>query len=115
MIFMMEKFVNPMPEDELKKIWKIAAQNWRLPYWDWANDSNVPELLTKPRVKIVDTVDPFGKNPLFKEVDNPMWRFRMPTGKPMGDDSHGDYKINYVDGLPVSSQWHPRSCQYSCL
>ena len=82
-----------------KEIWEFAANHWRLPYWDWADNSNVPKLIELPSVTIVVSVTPRKT----MDVENPLWKFKMPTGKPMGDKVHGKFAITYADGLPVSS------------
>ena len=98
---MIEEIVNPMPDGQEKQLWKIAAQTWRLPYWDWASNSNVPELLTKELLEIVESASIVGGVKI-RKVHNPLWKFSMNTGKPMGDESHGPYKIEPDESFPVS-------------
>jgi hypothetical protein len=95
-----------VPDSE-KELWKSAAQHWRLPYWDWAADQpyvkdfGVPELTTLEKVDIV--LPNLGK----ANVDNPLWKFTNPNGKPMGDRSMGKYAIAADGDLPVCSCVYP--------
>ncbi|KAF8534625.1 common central domain of tyrosinase-domain-containing protein [Trichophaea hybrida] len=91
--------INTTVPDSEKELWKSAAQHWRLPYWDWAaeqpyiKDFGVPELTTLEKV---DIILPNGKT----TVDNPLWKFTNPNGKPMGDISMGKYAIAADGDLP---------------
>lgn len=66
---------------------KDAAQQWRLPFWDWASkkpvenappDYDVPQLIRLESVKIRG---PEG----WKWVKNPLYVFKMPGNVPMSD------------------------------
>ena len=81
-----------------KPIWEFSANNWRLPYWDWAQDTKVPELVRIPTVPIRISSTNEVKTP----VTNPLNKFTMPGDLPMGDESWGPNRINFADGLPVS-------------
>ena len=71
-------------ENELR----IAASSWRLPYWDWAKNPQIPKLLRPVRFRI----------PLVKrEVDNPLYKFKMPRGKKMSDYGVGPLKTMEFD------------------
>jgi Common central domain of tyrosinase len=82
--------------------WKTAAQQWRLPYWDWAvkqdylspRNYGVPEVFTQQRVTILDF------NGSQVQVDNPLWRFVNPRKVAMGASSMAQFGIR---GQPV---WH---------
>lgn len=82
--------------------WTTAAQQWRLPYWDWAvkqdylspSNYGVPEVFTQQSVTILD----FNGSQI--QVDNPLWRFVNPRNVAMGDPSMKNLGIR---GQPV---WH---------
>jgi len=75
--------------------WKTAAQQWRLPYWDWAvkqdylspRNYGVPEVFTQQRVTISDF------NGSQVQVDNPLWRFVNPRKVAMGASSMAQFGI----------------------
>ncbi|KAH6849645.1 tyrosinase [Chaetomium sp. MPI-CAGE-AT-0009] len=55
---------------------RAAANSWRLPFWDWAKNPEIPKLVRPARFRI----------PLIKkEIDNPLYKFKMPNGRKMGD------------------------------
>jgi hypothetical protein len=74
---------NNKPSEE--KLWRKAASQFRLPYWDWAKkqdytrDFALPQIFTRDQVLIIT---PEGGKELF---DNPLVRFTNPSGNPMGD------------------------------
>ena len=79
--------------DEEKAEWYKAADTWRLPYWDWSTEC-VPEAVKMDKVNI-DT--PVFRTPVL--VDNPLHKFRNPTGVPMGHSSMEVFKIpSHNDG-----------------
>ncbi|KAL3472854.1 hypothetical protein BJX99DRAFT_261920 [Aspergillus californicus] len=61
-----------------KEIFRQDASTWRLPYWDWAKHPKIPQLLSRPTLKM--SVD--GQ---IIEKGNPLSQFRMPGGQKMGD------------------------------
>lgn len=70
-----------------------AAQKWRLPFWDWAKNPKMPALLCWPTVTI---------GLLRKKIDNPLYKFKMPNGKTMGDYGVVTLKSpEYDDALEV--------------
>lgn len=92
--------------NEPKQDWIEAADNWRLPYWDWAREQTyiskfaVPEVLTLVKVKVQPPGDldvTYIWNPLW-EFENPM---KAPTGEPLsfGDVDMGQWRIrpDFVD------------------
>ena len=85
----MSDIVPNIPSSE-QATWMAAAQNWRMPYWDWAasyNEAGLPALLTSETITIVkpgNTSD---------SVPNPMVRFSNPTGWAMGDAKMKDLRI----------------------
>ena len=76
-------------------MWRNAANQWRLPYWDWAvpqpyiNDFGVPKVCTFEDVTISM---PYGKS---QTIANPLKKFSNPKKDanghpvPMGDSSMG--------------------------
>jgi tyrosinase len=105
----MLEIIATIPEDQ-QAPWKLAASQWRLPYWDWAavqpyiNNYGVPELLTLQKVNIVLPKSNLQKVPF----DNPLWKFTNPSGTPMGDSSMGDVAIQ-ADGDMLWDQCVPTS------
>jgi len=75
--------------------WTTAAQQWRLPYWDWAvkqdylspSNYGVPEVFTQQSVTILD----FNGSQI--QVDNPLWRFVNPRNVAMGASSMGNLGV----------------------
>ncbi|EGC49733.1 tyrosinase [Histoplasma capsulatum var. duboisii H88] len=57
-------------EDE----WQEAAFHWRLPFWDWAKNPQIPKLMCFKRIQL--------RFPAMT-VDNPFYKFKMPKGEKM--------------------------------
>lgn len=83
---MVATIIPKFPVDQQKEL-KNAAQEWRLPFWDWASkkpiegaspDYDVPQLVRLESVKIRG---PKGWN----WVKNPLYVFKMPNNVPMSD------------------------------
>ena len=55
---------NEDKQDELREI----AKKWRLPYWDWGLDTDVPELLKLDKFKLQKLKGLNGED----EIDNPL-------------------------------------------
>ena len=84
------------------KEWVQAAKRWRLPYWDWAAEPRLPDLMLNKCITIIDSWDGVSPPKLTPEpVPNPMYSFQMPGGKRMGDESYGDYRIDGNEDGPV--------------
>src|SRR5215469_1217 len=86
---MMKDIVSQIPSSE-QADWAAAAQNWRLPYWDWAasyNTASLPVLLTSETITIRK---PGNKS---ASVPNPLARFSNPNGLAMGDSKMKDLRI----------------------
>ncbi|OTB01835.1 hypothetical protein M426DRAFT_265564 [Hypoxylon sp. CI-4A] len=79
--------------------WVLAAKRWRLPYWDWAAKSKLPDLVRHEKIRVIKSWKGQGQ-PQFEELDNPMYRFQMPGHKPMGDNAYGDYRIDNKEDDP---------------
>lgn len=94
---MMEEALTRAEETEE---WILAAQRWRLPYWDWAVNPSLPDLFRDRSICIIKSWTGQGQ-PQMEEVDNPMYRFQMPGGSRMGDESYGDYRIDNKEDDPV--------------
>lgn len=80
--------------------WRDAAKTWRLPYWDWASEPRLPELVRNEDITIIDGWVQ-GSQPTTTTVPNPMYRFRMPGGAAMGDPIYGDYRVDGNEDGPV--------------
>ncbi|KAF4626245.1 hypothetical protein G7Y89_g11919 [Cudoniella acicularis] len=65
-----------------------AAKKWRLPFWDWAKNPKMPDLLCWPTIKI---------GLIRKTIDNPLYKFKMPKGKKMGAYGVGTLKSPEYD------------------
>lgn len=85
----MKDIIPTIPSSE-QATWTAAAQNWRLPYWDWAasyNEASLPVLLTSENITISK---PGNKS---ESVHNPLVRFSNPSGLAMGDAKMRDLRI----------------------
>ena len=84
--------------DSLKSTYVAAAQNFRMPYWDWAArvgsvSSAFPSALAATRVSVIGTD---GKTTV---IDNPLYSFSFPKesltdGEITGGVSCGDLKLS---------------------
>ncbi|KAL7900614.1 Monophenol monooxygenase [Trichoderma sp. SZMC 28014] len=95
-MMLFERTISDIMMEEAKTrgpVWILAAKRWRLPYWDWASEPRLPELVLTETISIIDSWNP-NSGAQKKVVTNPMYRFRMPGGLPMGDSKHGDYRID---------------------
>lgn len=91
--------------DQDRSAWQAAASRWRLPYWDWAATNRLPELVCNQNINVVTSWNSDTGTPDKKSVPNPMYRFQMPGGQPMGHKSYGNYRIDPSDGLPVRAPY----------
>ena len=64
-------------DEEGKSKFRMAADKWRLPFWDWAKNPSMPKLLCWRTIQI-----PFLNS---TTIQNPLYQFRMPGGAKMGD------------------------------
>lgn len=100
-----------LPSKE-KQIWLDAANQFRLPYWDWARKQTyigtfgLPELFTQEVVKILRPDGTYDDN-----YTNPLWKFQNPKGPnvPMGDPSMGKWAIKDDSSGPVRAYSSCRS------
>lgn len=77
---------------------EAAAKAWRLPYWDWAANNQVPLLAQEKEVQVTTK---FGTSP----IKNPLYQYDLPEGKTfgtMGPPSNQTYVLTSADGLPAS-------------
>ena len=96
--------------DPEKETWKKAADQFRLPYWDWARkqsytrDYGVPEICTAYTWSVIKP----GTKDTYEDINNPLTGYLNPKkdehGKnvPMGDPSMGQNAIKNNGPLPVS-------------
>ncbi|KAI9050966.1 hypothetical protein LZ554_005076 [Drepanopeziza brunnea f. sp. 'monogermtubi'] len=69
--------------------YKVAADNFRIPYWDWASTPTMPDVVNQPTVQIVTPSGP-------QNVTNPTFRYNFkkfpldPVNFPATDDLAGD-------------------------
>lgn len=73
------------------------SRDWAAPQ-PYIKNFGLPEICTLDKVPIVRPDSNMRK----VLVDNPLWKFSNPSGKPMGDKSMGQYAIPPDDNLPVS-------------
>ena len=98
---MVQEIIPQYTDDSNRDLWTQAAQAWRLPYWDWAirkadkaggsPNYNIPQIFQDAQIQITVASGPI-------IVDNPVYRFSMPNGKPMGTSG-----ITNIGGIPVLS------------
>lgn len=50
--------------------YKVAADNFRIPYWDWASTPQMPDVVNAPKLKITT---PSGA----QSVDNPLLQYKF--------------------------------------
>lgn len=87
--------------------WVEAAEQFRLPYWDWAQKQpyarnfGVPEICTLENVTVVKP-----KNEKMT-MPNPLAKFVNPSKVPMGDKSMGKWAVSNDGTSPVSTSRHP--------
>lgn len=97
-----------------EQLWRDAASEFRLPYWDWAKRQEDTGKCALPHIFAMEEVEiltPSGGRELFT---NPLVRFVNPSGKPMGDVSMKENAIpddtdETIDNqaLPVSHDTKP--------
>ncbi|KAH8662913.1 hypothetical protein BGZ60DRAFT_412262 [Tricladium varicosporioides] len=55
---------------ELRQRYQAAADNFRIPYWDWASDSQVPPAITQPQIQVTT---PTG----IQTITNPLYQYKF--------------------------------------
>ncbi|KAJ4347797.1 uncharacterized protein N0V89_009167 [Didymosphaeria variabile] len=86
----MVKEIIPEQPKHRQAEWTELANTWRLPHWDWAKNPQVPSLLCWPTVTLTLGND----QPL--KIKNPLYSFRMPNDKKMGE--YGVGRLKNPDG-----------------
>ena len=101
----MISIVDGIENTDLRKQWKEAADNFRLPYWDWAQTPDLPTQFCDMPTLEIKAIQGSGTD----KFDNPLYKFINPKkgadGKAVafGDASMGIYKIpDNGNKLPVS-------------
>ncbi|KAI1255790.1 hypothetical protein MGN70_002530 [Eutypa lata] len=97
---------NQMPsDDKTQDSLKTAAKAWRLPYWDWAANNEVPLLAQDQEIEVFTK---FGT----AKIKNALYQYNLPQGKTfgtMGPASNQTYTLVSADGVPASisdrGQW----------
>jgi hypothetical protein len=85
-----------MPTDKHESLLD-AAKAWRLPYWDWAANNEVPLLAQNEHIEVY-TASGTGT------INNPLYRYDLPKGKTfgtMGPASNQTYVLTSADGFPA--------------
>ncbi|KZT33401.1 Di-copper centre-containing protein [Sistotremastrum suecicum HHB10207 ss-3] len=78
---MVKDIIPTLPGDRDKLI--AQAQQWRLPYWDWAvKNADVPDIVRSPNIQVLTSTGP-------TVIPNPLHAFRAPGAM-------GDYNIEAV-------------------
>lgn len=103
---------NPIDENDTKfhDTLRDAAKTWRFPHWDWAATSELPSLV-KPvtfpiEIKEVPSVEGVPKGHIY----NPLNRFEMPSGEPMGN-----WGVNAIPQDNEKTRWRPVSRSLGCI
>ncbi|EXF80489.1 hypothetical protein CFIO01_12464 [Colletotrichum fioriniae PJ7] len=58
---MQEQILPTIADNVVREVWALEAQNWRMPYWDWAapqeyiQSCGVPEIVSQPDINIIST------------------------------------------------------------
>ncbi|EQL32948.1 hypothetical protein BDFG_04931 [Blastomyces dermatitidis ATCC 26199] len=82
--------------------WLEAAYQWRLPFWDWAKYPKIPDLMSKPRIRL--------RFPAMT-IYNPLYKFEMPNGKKMGVYGLGTLKSpDFDDALEYGECYATSRC-----
>ncbi|KAH6678140.1 hypothetical protein B0J14DRAFT_582032 [Halenospora varia] len=55
---------------ELRSTYQAAADNFRIPYWDWASDYRVPPAITQPQIQVIT---PTG----IQTITNPLYQYKF--------------------------------------
>ncbi|KAL9087730.1 MAG: hypothetical protein Q9165_006497 [Trypethelium subeluteriae] len=91
--------------------WTDAANQWRLPYWDWAykqkycEDFALPLVFTSPTVRIWPPQSVLSRYPTPKSYLNPLWGFDNPETDddgnplPLGRMPQGKEQYNIKDDI----------------
>ena len=86
-----------MPDNQKDEL-EDAAKAWRLPYWDWAVNNEVPLLAQE---ELIEVSTKFGT----AKIKNPLYQYDLPKGKTfgtMGPAANQTYVPTSADGVPAS-------------
>ena len=72
---------------EEEEIWRKAANQFRLPYWDWARKQEYTGNFGIPQVCTVDSINIIMPGGQSKPFPNPLIKFQNPSNVAMGDTS----------------------------
>ena len=76
----MRDIIPEYPESRRVQL-RAAADSWRLPYWDWAKNPEIPWLADAQKFFIKMWSD---KDAV--EISNPLYQFKMPNDRNMGSE-----------------------------
>jgi tyrosinase len=94
-IMVNEIIPNQMATDKQDSL-KAAAKAWRLPYWDWAVNNEVPLLAQNESIEVSTKLGT-------AKIKNPLYQYDLPKGKTfgtMGPASNQTYVLISADGVP---------------
>ncbi|KAL2206849.1 hypothetical protein CC79DRAFT_908278 [Sarocladium strictum] len=85
-----------------KEIWVNESKRWRLPYWDWAVNTSLPQLFREKTVNIREPLKTPDTQATSIPVSNPLYRFEMKVdGKVTKMGNLEQVPINYsVNDVP---------------
>ena len=81
-----------------KATYQAAAQKFRMPYWDWAANATIPDVVNTPRISINT---PTGR----QTVDNPLYTYKFhpqPSASDFPHDSTGVWRYPQTVRCPDS-------------
>jgi hypothetical protein len=117
----MENLINDwqLADPAVEKIWRQAASQFRLPYWDWARPQEYTKNFAIPQICTVENIDIPMPSGGIASIPNPLVGFQNPKtdseghNVPMGDPLMKEYAIQDdtdvdpgTDILPVSAAHH---------
>ncbi|KAI5776389.1 hypothetical protein EDC01DRAFT_479471 [Geopyxis carbonaria] len=76
---------------EKQKTLKPLADNFRMPYWDWALYPNLPKDLTTPKIQVT-----YGKTGEKKSINNPLYNYKYPNRTSI--DNTGRWRFRRLPG-----------------
>ena len=79
--------------------WTKAASQFRLPYWDWAQFSEIPDICKEPQWSI--NKPKIGGGTVTESFDNPMVKFRNPLQDYDSERPEGDRWRNVSMGVAL--------------
>lgn len=103
-----------LTDEKEEESWRAAADQFRLPYWDWARKQDYDGNFAIPQVCVLDTVEIIlVGGEVNSSFPNPLIGFQNPTGVAMGDESMGANKIqDDIDKKDPSNNLPVRDAPY---